>query len=151
MAIELRKIIEVNASPKAIWTVMIDLQRWPDWTPSISSIEYLDPAPLQRGSRVRILQPKLPPTVWTITSWEPGKSFAWESRRLGVITRADHLIVTKDGGAMVELTVEFGGLLGGLAGRIASKLTNAYMTLEAEGLKNRCEQGRVSAGFGGGR
>ncbi len=137
----LRKKVEINATPESVWAVLIELEHWADWTPSITSIERLDGGPLGVGSRVRVLQPKLPPAVWTVTVWEPGSRFAWESRRLGVRTLADHVIVPGKEGTTVEFGVEFGGPFGGVAGRLASKLTKRYMAFEAGGLKGRCEHG----------
>jgi len=41
----------------------------------------------------------------------------------------------------VKVSVEFRGLLGGVAGRLASGLTTRYMAFEATGLKGRREHG----------
>ena len=141
--VKLRKTIEISASPETVWEVLADLEQWSDWTPSITSVELLDGGSPEMGKSAKILQPKLPPAVWTITSWTPVKSFVWESRRLGVVTRAEHVITPKDQGCTVDLGIEFGGLLGGVVGRLASKLTTEYMGLEAEGLKRRCERNQA--------
>ena len=44
----------IDASPEDIWRVLVDVERWPEWTPSITRLEKLDPGDLRVGQRVRI-------------------------------------------------------------------------------------------------
>lgn len=133
--------IEVQAAPEQVVAVYWDVERWPEWTAGVTEVERLDDGPLAVGTRTRIRQPRLPVAVWTVTELEPGRSFTWIARGPGLITTATH-VVTPDGsgGSHVVATLEQGGPLGGLVGRLSKGLTERYLDLELNGLKARCEQ-----------
>ncbi len=123
--------------------VLADVTQWHEWTPTITRIEPLSSGPFQQGSRFRISQPQLSPAVWEITTWEPFKGFAWESRGPGICMFADHLItVISDGESKVVLRMTFAGLVGNVVGRLYGKLTEKYLAQEAKSLKQRIEGGR---------
>ena len=63
----------ISAPAERVWATIIDVERWHEWTASITGAEKLEPGELKVGSKVRVKQPKLPPTVWTVTSLEPGR------------------------------------------------------------------------------
>jgi hypothetical protein len=132
-------MINIAATPAAIWRVLIDVERWPEWTSSVTAIHRLDTGAFTLGSRVRIEQPKLRPAVWTVTSWQPEKEFTWRSTRPGLVTTAEHRIEQLGDNRQVMLAVSLGGLLGSIAGMIAGRLTKQYIDTEAAGLKRRCE------------
>jgi hypothetical protein len=131
--------IAIAASPRRVWEILAEVERWPEWTPSVVKIERLDPASLGVGSRVRIEQPKLRPAAWTVTTWKPEAGFAWISRSPGLAINAEHLIEATPDGCVVTLGLRFDGLLGALVGLFAGKMTARYMALEADGLKKRSE------------
>ena len=39
MALEIETKIRINASPKQVWDVLIDFERYPEWNPFIKSIK----------------------------------------------------------------------------------------------------------------
>jgi uncharacterized membrane protein len=135
-----RTAIEVAAPSEQVWQVLVDVERWPEWTESVTRVKMLDAGPLVVGSRVEISQPKIPTGTYTVTALEPGRSFTWEQRQPGSTVVAHHACSSlSDGGTRVELGVVMSGALGGIVGRLYRRLTERYLATEAAGLKARAE------------
>lgn len=131
--------IEINASPEHIWEVLIDVEHWPEWTESMESVRKLDPGELRVGSKIAIVQPKVPPLTWTVTSIDPGKSFSWEADVRGVHSRATHAIEPNGGSSTVTLGVHQTGVPTKLFGWYLRRISAKYVPMEARGLKQRAE------------
>ncbi|WP_460716034.1 SRPBCC family protein [Nocardioides dilutus] len=137
---EVRTSIDVAASTNHVWEVLVDFERWPEWTDSVSSVRPLDAGPLAVGSRVEISQPRLPTATYTVTALEPRRAFTWEQQQPGSRVSAHHECAPlPDGGTRVELRVVMSGLLGSIMGRLYRRLTERYLAMEAAGLKSRAE------------
>jgi uncharacterized protein YndB with AHSA1/START domain len=132
--------VRVAAAPERVWELLADVENWPSWTPSVTSITRLDDGPLRVGSRVRIKQPRLPVTTWTVTELSPGESFTWIAVGPGFRTTASHRIHPAEPGSVVTLVLDQNGLIGRLIGRLTTGLTNRYLTMEGNGLKDRAER-----------
>jgi uncharacterized membrane protein len=140
--VEQQTSIEIAAPPERVWEVLADVERWPEWTESVTNTRLLDPGPLAFGSRVEVSQPRIPTGTYTVTVLEPGSLFTWEQRQPGSTVTAHHRVTPlPDGGSRVELTVVMAGALGGIVGRLYRKLTERYLAMEAAGLKSRAEAG----------
>ena len=132
--------IDIDAPPARVWEVMSDVERWPEWTETVTSVTRLDADALGLGSRVRVEQPKLPPTEYVVTELDPGAGFTWVATGPGVRTTARHGISAAGSGSRVRLSVEQSGPVGAVRGRLFFKrLTDRYLATEAAGLKARCE------------
>lgn len=118
---------------------MTDVERWHQWTDSITSIEKLDPGPLAVGSKARIRQPRFAPAVWKVTELDPGRSFTWVSSAPGILVTATHSLVRAGHVTQAALSLHYGGLLGGGLARVTQNITDRYLALEAAGLKHRSE------------
>lgn len=135
-------VVEVEASPEAVWAVLTDVEAWPDWTDSMDEVELVDRPRLMSGARVRIVQPRMLPAVWTVTGLdEPGRSFTWESKLPGVTTTAVHTVEpgSGDGTSRVTLGLRQSGPLSGLVGRFLGARVRSYVQMEADGLRRRAE------------
>lgn len=133
--------IDIAASPERVWRVFADIDRWHEWTASITRIERLDAPSFAAGSRFKVFQPKLRPAVWTITELKPDSNFTWVSRSPGMKVVAEHAIQPVGQGACkVTLRTTFSGLVGRIVGRVYGTLIKEYMGLEAGGLKRRSEE-----------
>ena len=132
--------IEVAAPAQTVFDTYADVERWPSWTSSVTSVEPLDKGPLKVGFRAKVRQPKLPVAVWQVTELVPGQSFTWVARGPGVVTTASHIVTPlADGRVTVRATLDQDGLLGPLVGLLTRGLTQRYMQTEVEGLKAYCE------------
>ena len=131
--------VDISAPPEVVWAVLPDVESWPAWTASITSIRRSSPDRLQVGSRVRIEQPRLPATVWTVSELVEGERFTWTSSSPGVHTRASHRVVGTAAGSRVTLSIDQAGVLGRLVGRLYGGLMHRYVEMEAAGLKRRSE------------
>ena len=132
--------VEIPASRQEVWSVVTDVERWPEWTESISRVIRLSPGPLQFGSRVRIHQPKLPPAFWRVTELVPGTGFTWVSVAPGVRVTAQHTAEEIPIGTHVRLSIRYEGLLGRWLAQWTGILNECYLAMEANGLKARCAE-----------
>lgn len=139
-ATPLNTTIEIDAPAEHVWSVLLDLERWPEWNPTINSLKRLDTGPLTVGSRARIHQPKLRPAEWRVTELDPyARSFTWITRSPGVQVTGGHRVETIGDGSRVTLSIQFSGLLAPLVARLTGSLTQQYITSEAKSLKERSE------------
>ena len=127
--------VEIQASSERVWEVLSNIECWPAWTPTVTSIQRVDRGPLVVGSQARIRQPKLPPAVWQITELDEGRSFTWVTRSPGVRVTARHSVEASEGGSRATLSLQFSGLLGPLIARLTRGLNERYLALEARGLR----------------
>lgn len=134
--------VQIDAPPGQVWPVMSDVERWHEWTPTITSVRRTNAGPFRIGARARIHQPKLPPADWVVTSLEEGRSFDWESRAPGVRVVGRHRVDPAPTGSRVTLSIQYSGVIGNLLGRMIGSISRRYIALEADGLKRRVE-GRV--------
>lgn len=131
--------VDIAAPPERVWAVMTDIERWPEWTASVERAERLDDGPLRLSSRARLKQPRFPPVVWEVTELEPGQSFSWTAKSVGLTSVGRHRVVPRPGGATVTLALHQEGPLAAIMGFLTKNLTRRYVRTEAEGLKRRCE------------
>jgi len=131
----------IHAPTQPVWEVLSDVVHWPDWTPTINSVERLDDGPFGQGSRVRVRQPKLPPASWLVTEVVEGRSFTWEAAGPGMRTIGRHEVVADETGSQVTLSIEQTGPVGAVAALVWRRLTQRYIEVEAESLAKRITQG----------
>jgi uncharacterized membrane protein len=133
--------IEIDAPAELVWDVFSDVEHWPEWTASVTSLVGHDGPDLAVGKRFSIKQPGMSKLIWTVTDIQPGSSWTWVQRSPGVKVSARHEITAQPGGrTLVRQQLEQRGLLGALAGRLMVGKTKRFLALEAQGLKARSEQ-----------
>lgn len=133
--------VEIDAPASLVWDVFSDVERWPDWTASVTSLTGLDECALDVGKRFAIKQPGMAKLVWKVTDIDPGSSWTWEQRSPGVLVIARHHVIAQPGGrTLVRQQLDQRGALGALVGRLMAKKTKHFLALEAQGLKARSEQ-----------
>jgi len=137
--------VAIHAPAERIWSELINVERWPLSTTSITTVERLDHGPFQLGSSARIKQPKVPPLVWTVTDFQPPREFTWSTSSPGVTTIASHVLTPGPGDSVtVTLSITRRGPLAPLVDLLYAGLTGDYLHREAAGLKRVCEAAPVA-------
>src|SRR5436853_172069 len=80
--------VEIDAPISLVWDVFSAVERWPEWTASVTRLVALDGPGLAVGKRFEIKQPKMPKLVWKVTDVTPGVSWTWVQTSPGGITVA---------------------------------------------------------------
>jgi uncharacterized membrane protein len=132
---------DVQASAERVFSVLQDVERWPEWTSTMTAVKKMDDGPLVVGSKVRVRQPQLLPAVWLVTGLEKNRVFTWGTRSPGIQITGDHRIESVGSSSRVTLSLEICGPLGSLVSRLFRGLNKRYIATEAKGLKERCEAG----------
>jgi uncharacterized protein YndB with AHSA1/START domain len=134
--------VDINAQQAAVWAVLSDVEAWPSWTPTMTSIRATGDKAISPGAGFEIRQPGLRPARFVVTSCEDGKSFAWESRTMGVTTVADHVLTsTGPGTTRVELSISMSGPGVGLLWSLVGAKVRRFVDTEASSLAAACGSG----------
>jgi uncharacterized membrane protein len=130
--------VNIDAPPDQVFAVLCDVERWPEWTPTMTSVQRLDQGPFAVGSSAQIRQPKLRPAVWKVTELE-AQNFTWVARAPGLRMKAGHRVERQGAGSRVLLSFEMSGLMARVASRLFGGLIEQYVTTESQKLKQRSE------------
>jgi uncharacterized membrane protein len=132
--------IGIDARQQRVWDVLSDLEAWPQRIETVDIVELLTPAPITKGSRVRLKQPKLPEGTWEVTVWDAPSYFEWTQMSGGVANVAGHRVEALEASrSRLTLTLDMRGLLVPVVAVFYKGLTNRYMTVEAQGMKRAAE------------
>lgn len=137
MIIENAKVI--NAVPNRVWQITQDIERWPEWTPTVNQLTRLDEGPLRVGSVARIKQPGLPECEWRVTALTDGTSFTWTSRVYGITMKATHEVLAIESGTKSVLRLQMHGTLVTFLRPLISVAVSKSLERENTALKARCE------------
>jgi uncharacterized membrane protein len=135
----LENVIHIDAPKNLVWIVTIDIENWPEWTPTVKSVKRLDEGPLACGSAALIQQPGLPEAKWVVTALNSGERFTWESRILGIRMIGTHELSSKDNGTQSALRLEMSGIVARLLWPLIYSSARRSLKQENAGLKARCE------------
>ncbi|MDA2804000.1 SRPBCC family protein [Nocardiopsis suaedae] len=130
---------EIATRPEEVWPVMTDVERWPDWLPTVASVQALDDGPPRPGVRYRLVQRRTPPAVWAVTVFAPAREFTWATRFLGARMTAEHHLEAAGGVTRVRLVLSLEGRAAPVLASIAGARMRRFVDIEATALKWRCE------------
>ena len=134
--------VDIDAPQQRVWDVLSAIESWPQRIETVDTVELLTPAPVAKGSRVRLKQPKLPEGTWDITVWDVPSYFEWTQKTSGTTSVAGHRVeALGEGRTRLTLTLDMRGILIPIVILFYRKLTNDYINLEAEGMKRAAEAG----------
>ena len=132
--------IQIDAPPEAVWAVLTDLGRYPEWNPlfreasgqvtmgTTITLRSVHPA----NGRLMTVKPK-------ITVADPGAELRWAAGLPGIMS-GEHsfVLTTADGGTRLVQSETFRGLLVALSGKTLARAEASFRALN-EALKNRAE------------
>jgi len=133
------KTVDIDAPPEKVFAVLCDVERWPEWTPTMTSVRRLDSGPFAIGSSAQVRQPQLRTAVWRVTELQDRRNFTWTTHTPGLRMTAGHLIEPQGAGSRVELTLELSGLIAPVVSRLFGGRIERYIATESQGLKKRSE------------
>lgn len=139
MAVVLENVAQIDAPQNVVWNVTVDIESWPQWTPTVRKLQRLDEGPFVCGSAALIQQPGLPEAKWVVTQLIPGERFTWESRVLGIRMIGTHQLSSTETGTQSLLRLEMSGLMAHLLSPLLRFSARRSLEQENAGLKARCE------------
>lgn len=87
--------LSIAAPASAVWDVLVDLQAWPEWGPTVSGAELDGLGPLALGARGKVWTPVGVPLPFVIDDFVDGRSWSW--RVAGVSATRHEVIPTRTG------------------------------------------------------
>jgi hypothetical protein len=130
----------ISAPADHVWQVFTDVERWPNWTPSVVRAAIVDGRALDVGTAVRIKQPRMPELAWVVTELTVGRSWTWVATSPGIVTSATHVVEGIDAvTCRINQRIEHRGVLAAVIGPLTASRTRRYLEQEAAGLKSQCE------------
>lgn len=136
----------IDATPADAWAVLTDIERWPEWTDTITRMSAEAGAPLGIGARVHVESPDGRKTEWTVTEFDEPRSLTWQMRpAAGVIVSSGHTIVPEGDGARVTFVVSTRGWVGRILAPLVDRQLRPNLESEVAGFKMRAEDRARSA------
>jgi hypothetical protein len=132
--------IKIEAPVKVIWNIMLEVERWHEWTPTINSIKKLGTDDFGIGIKLLIQQPKLPTAVWKVFEMEPEGGFSMVKGNMFLKIVAAHVIQPTPDRTLVTLSLEFSGIFGKWVAKKYQQMMEEYLAIEAACLKKEAER-----------
>ena len=132
--------IEISAPPLAVWAVLTDLSRYPEWNPLFREAS----GEIAAGKRIRLrsVHPasgRLMTVKPRIVTAEPGVELRWASSLPGIMS-GEHAFALSPagGGTRLDQSENFRGLLVPFSGQILARAEAGFRALN-EAIKKRAE------------
>jgi hypothetical protein len=136
---DLQFAIDINAPIAHVWATTLDIERWPEWTSTVTRAKLHGSGVLALGTRVTIFQPKLLPAMWKVIAFEPERMVTLRTGFPGLRVIAHHQLAPRGVGCTLTLSLRFEGWLGKWLGTRTREMNLRYLQIEADGIKRRCE------------
>jgi hypothetical protein len=134
------KSIDIDARKQRVWDVISELEAWPRRIETVELVELLTPAPMAKGSRVRLKQPKLPEGTWDITVWDAPTCFEFHQKSRGITSVAGHRVeALEEERSRLTLSLDMRGFLIPVIALFSKCMIDRYLTSEAQGMKQASE------------
>lgn len=134
---------DVEAPVDVLWSVLVDVEHWPDWVDTMDDVELVGGGSLYPGARVRIRQRPTSRT-WVVTDVEEGHAFSWRLRTRGSRVSVVQAAEPRGASSEVVISVFAEGPLGPLWAVPPLSAATRGLSREADGIAERAEA--VAAG-----
>ena len=131
--------VDIQASSDRVWAVLCDVERWPEWTSSMTTVRRMDDGPLILGSRAQVRNESCYQRFGKLLNSKRKEGSHGSPLAPVSELKGDHWIEANGARSTVKLSLQFSGLLAPLVARIYRSLSQRYLATEAEGLRKRCE------------
>jgi carbon monoxide dehydrogenase subunit G len=123
--LRIEREISIGRPPDAVFTLLTDLERLPEWATIVVETREVSHRPLQEGctfrQTVRVAGREID-TEWRVVRFESPREVAYQATGpLGGRLSMTQRVRPDDGGSRVELEVDYelpGGLIGSVAARV---------------------------------
>ncbi|MFI0943047.1 SRPBCC family protein [Streptomyces sp. NPDC021020] len=132
--------VTIAAPAARVWQVLSAPEKWPELTPSMTSVRGLAGPDLTLGARFAVRQPRLREAIWQVTALDEGTSFTWETRAPGAASRGGHVLEPDGTATRLSLTLDQSGALSWPLAFLLGSTIRRYLALEGDGIKSRAEQ-----------
>jgi hypothetical protein len=131
---------DIEAPPAVVFALTIDIERWPQLTPTVTTVERLDQGPLRVGSQAYIKQPGQRRAVWTVDALEPDRRFVWSTTTSGIRMLATHLVEPIPSGSRSSLQVELSGIAAMFLGPLLRRKIQRVLATENDGFRREAHR-----------
>lgn len=125
--------VETSAPRHVVWRVVANLEAWPSWTPTMTSVRHQSGTGV--GATYEVRQPRMPASTLVIDEWIDGTSFTWSSRERAASLSAHHVLADDGrGGTIVTLSIDLSGPLSAIVWLLWGRMIRRYVDTEAAAL-----------------
>ncbi len=143
---EIRRTIEINASPEEVFTVLTDLDRLPDWSTITVATHDVPAARLSKDDRfrqsLRVVGRQID-AQWTVTALDRPRHVAYEATGpRGAHLRMSQTVTGDRGRSTVSFEIDYelpGGVVGDLAASILERRNEREVEHSLHNLKDLAE------------
>ena len=139
----------IDAPTERVWELATDVTAWPEYMPTMQSVERLEEGPLRLGATAMIKQPGQRRALWTVTEMTPGHTFSWESRRRGMTMTGHHRVEAEGAATRSTLTLTMTGPLTPVLGPLLGPLMRRVLRTENACFAERAQRQADRAPHGG--
>ncbi|MEU8077814.1 SRPBCC family protein [Catellatospora citrea] len=130
----------IDAPADVVWALTADVEQWPAATPTMTRVIRLDEGPLRVGSQARIKQPGQAEAVWTVTAFDEGRGFTWQTDRMGLTVIGSHQVEPVGEGCRNTLGIEVRGRGAGLFWALLGSLLRRAVRTENRGFRDAAQR-----------
>lgn len=132
--------ITISSPITRVWKVVVDVDSWPSWTPTVQQARRLNDVPFGLGSKVSLKQPLQSENIWRVTEFVDGSFFAWETGNRSLRMHASHLIAPTAGGCKCTLKLDVSGWMAPYLAPLIRLPVASAVQKENNALKIWCER-----------